>query len=117
MDLLEQIEIDLSDNSYKLYHGKNRQIVLEIMNREIDLACDDWGKVCNDFFGDYDYEFHYRLNAEDSRNLICNLRLTYGKEKDLSWILCKEFGTDDGPSKFEHYCKKIGLNPRFASPY
>ena len=100
-ELIQQMEKDLQNGSYDLYSSAVRSLSIRMRDGQFFLDGED--------FGEFDREFHYIMNAENTRNLLRQLRMRHGAEMDLGTILKKEFGYDDGPWRLQKFCEGAGV--------
>lgn len=82
-----------------------------LMKGSLELAGHDLGEKVEEFWGDDDYEYWYRLDAKGTKKI---LRLIHGIWNP-SDALRREFSGPDGCRKFRELCDKNGIRYGFYS--
>ncbi len=108
-------ELDLADGSYELFSSPSRCLCVELKNGELEFHGEDSGEDCHIINGSNHYEFILALDYNATRRFLVQLRLRHGIRRRLSDILKADFGTDNGSTKFQAFCDKIGIECRFFS--
>ena len=107
-----KIKEDLQELSVCRCSSQCRSLKIEIFNKEITLAGEDFGEECYKMSGKRVYEYYYKLKEEQARHFLGELRIEYGTEISIEDILQEEFSGDEGSLKFLRYCEKIGETPQ-----
>ena len=97
-------ELDLSDATYEVFRSENTFFYIEIKDGEILFR----GDLTED--NQFDREIAYRMDNDNARRLLVQLRLRHGTRNKLSTIFKKEFGTGDGADQFINFCEKHNVD-------
>lgn len=104
---------DIANGRYVVYDSPDRHMEFRIHNKELMLACEDFGDDCKFINGKDEYEFYYSLDEENTHRFLACLRIAYGCEKPIGELLQEVFGCDDGTVKFFNFCNEQDIATDF----
>lgn len=104
---------DIANDRYEVYDSSDRHIEFKVYNKELTLACEDFGDDCKFISGKDEYEFYYSLDEENTHRFLTRLRIVYGCEKPIGELLKEVFGCDDGTVKFTNFCEEQNIITEF----
>lgn len=95
------------------YHSRDfdRHVRADLVDGELHINCQDLGDVCEEVWGDSDYEFFYSFDRKETEKLIKAI----DGEEDPEEALIREFAGLDGDKHLRECCKKNGVRYRFYS--
>ena len=76
---------------------------------------EDLGEACSAINGKAEYEFHYKLDVDNTHRVLVHLRMKHGIRAKLVTIFMKEFGTDNGSELFKAFCDGIGVPTQIST--
>ncbi|MDD6033102.1 MAG: HD domain-containing protein [Oscillospiraceae bacterium] len=109
------VERDCADGFYDLFSSESRSLLIEIHEGELIFHAEDRGDACKAMNGERAYDFHYALDADNTRRLMMELRIRYGLKEELPVILRAAFGSEDGPVSFRAFCDEAGVRVQTIS--
>lgn len=103
---VEKLHQDLQDGYYVVYNASDRGVAIDIeagcmrvmVRNGMQMACDDEKA---------DFSPVYCLDYDGTGHMLWDLRIKYSLRHKLSTILTKEFGSDDGATRFKTYCMQL----------
>ena len=84
---------------------------VSLLDGSLELSGHDLGKSVEEFWGDDDYEYWYRLSAGATQQLLHTIGGTNDPEKALR----REFSGPDGCRKLRALCDAHGIRYEFFS--
>lgn len=83
----------------------------DLFGGKLVLSCQDLGPVVEEFWGDEDYEYWYRLDEDSTTKLLTVI----GGMSDPEGALVREFSGIDGCAKLRAVCEEKGILYSFSS--
>ena len=102
----KMINADIKDIKVDLMSTTQFSFCISISDKKLCFEASEYGEDCETFFGKDEIESYYKLNENDTFDMMTLLRIKHGKKKSIEDILKEEFAVENGANHFMEYCKK-----------
>lgn len=109
----EQHDKDMVDGDYPLFSSEHRLLAIEMREHQLTFNGNDFGSECQKINGEDEYEFHYRLDEDNTHRLLVQLRFQLGLTENLGDLLLNAFGGDSGSLAFAQFCDENSVEYSF----
>ena len=102
----KMINADIKDIKVDLISTTQFSFCISISDKKLCFQASEYGEDCETFFGKDEIESYYKLDENNTFDMMTLLRIKYGKKMSTEDILKEEFAVENGVNHFMEYCEK-----------